>query len=70
VDHEVDIPFVDVGHLILGIGKPQMSVADEGHTQGVLVSELLLDDGHLFRIDTRLALDVHIVGMDIKRTTA
>jgi len=71
VNHEVDVTaIVQVGHLIFGISKPQVGIADEGHAKGLLIGKLRLDHFHLSRIDVLLTMDIHVVRMDVEHTTA
>ena len=69
--HKVDVgTTVDVAYLGLGIIKPLMGVADEGKTYGLFVVCTLFNEGYLFCIDVLFALDIDIVGMNIKHLVA
>lgn len=69
--HKVDVgTTVDVAYLGLGIIKPLMGVADEGKTYGFVVVCTLFNKGYLFCIDVLFALDIDVVGMNVKHLVA
>lgn len=47
-----------------------MGVADEGKTYGFVVVCTLFNKGYLFCIDVLFALDIDVVGMNVKHLVA
>ena len=67
---EIDVPAVNVGHLVPCIRVPQMRVADESNTQRVLVSKCRLYLRNTLRVQVVLSFDIYIVGVCLKHIIA